>query len=118
MRAKLATFWLPLPPSVNGAYAGKGRRYKSPKYKAWLRQCKMLLIGFKTKDAVKIRYTMFFPDRRPRDICNYEKLVSDLLVEKKVIPDDNHVQLPEVSLKFGGYDKTNPRVEVEIFQWI
>jgi hypothetical protein len=29
------SFTLPFPPSVNGLFSGKARRYASPAYKAW-----------------------------------------------------------------------------------
>ena len=38
----------------------------------------------------------------------------DLLVDAGVLPDDNWFVVDTALLKFGGVDKENPRVEVEI----
>ena len=38
----------------------------------------------------------------------------DLLVDAGVIEDDNWFIIPEISLKFGGIDRQNPRCEISI----
>jgi len=42
---------LPLPPSVNGLYAGKTRRFKSNKYKDWIQEA---YIKLKQQETYKI----------------------------------------------------------------
>ncbi len=86
---------LPFPPSVNHAYAngGNGRgRYKTDAYKAWE---KMAALSVKDSHRIGLSgpYTLYIgyraPDRRIRDLGNYEKCVSDFLVAQGVIKDDN-----------------------------
>lgn len=86
------TFTLPFPPSVNGLFAGKGRRYCSKTYKAW----KLAAQSFVPAGLVAGPYTLELlfdrPDRRARDLGNLEKAVSDLLVERGLVIDDSCCQ--------------------------
>jgi len=104
---------LPLPPSVNALYGGgsKQRRFKSAGYKNWLERCPKL--EPKMFKKIALRYTFYFPDKRMRDIGNYEKAVSDYLVAQNFIEDDSWSCLSQLTLVFGGIDK-NSRVEVGI----
>jgi crossover junction endodeoxyribonuclease RusA len=83
---------LPFPPSVNNLYAnGKRGRYKSPSYMAW---CAEASIGVKDShrqgiEAYSLAICLRRPDKRQRDLGNYEKAVSDLLVAHGVIADDS-----------------------------
>lgn len=78
----------------------------------------VFIIGPSIVGPVKIIYTMYFPDKRNRDLFNYEKLISDILVKNGIIIDDNHNVISEGIVRFGGYDKTMPRVEVDIFKTV
>ena len=66
---------------------------------------------FKEKAVVTLTY--YFPDKRRRDSDNYAgKLILDGLVRAGIIEDDSfdNVQL----VLRGGYDKENPRTEIEV----
>lgn len=85
--------FLPFPPTVNKLYSGKQRRYCSDAYKSW-----KILAGSKLKQSpgrkiyygkVKVTYEFRRPDNRIRDVFNYEKALTDLLVEYGVIRDDS-----------------------------
>jgi len=88
---KEVTIILPLPPSVNGLYAGMARRFKSKKYKEWLEQavdsCGTTLSKYEVNPDVwfKTEYTYYMPlwykngNVKKRDVGNYEKAVSDFL---------------------------------------
>lgn len=112
-----ATF--PLPPSVNSAYGnapGK-RRFKSRSYKTWLEsQIEIKANCYNVNKPIKIKYTMFFPDKRTRDLSNYIKIIDDWLVKNSYLSDDDHRIIVEGTFCFGGYDKLNPRVEVAIWE--
>jgi|SRR5580704_5963309 Holliday junction resolvase RusA-like endonuclease len=108
-------FTLPFPPSVNAMFGGGSaqRRFKSKSYKEWLLKCPSLK-AFKINYPVILDYTFFWPDKRIRDVGNYSKGVTDFLVSQEVILDDNwHIVVCE-TLRSGGIDKENPRVEVVI----
>jgi len=64
--------------------------------------------------ACKVSMTMYAPDRRKSDLSNKFESVADLLVDNGWLEDDNWYVMSEVSLKFGGVDKDNPRVEITI----
>jgi hypothetical protein len=72
----------------------------------------------KPYQKAKVSIKIFFPTIRRRDERNYDaKWLIDGLVTAKIIVDDNVdvIGSPEVVL---GYDKNNPRVEVEIWEVI
>lgn len=58
--------------------------------------------------------TIFAATRRKEDLTNKAESVMDLLVDMGVIADDNWNEIPRVYLSYGGYDKSNPRAEIEI----
>lgn len=118
---------LAMPPSVNGLFAGKSRRYKSTEYKAWIRAAFGELYFTGCLDAgddprisgrIKASYIFHFQaDYRKRDIANYEKALSDFLVARGVIEDDSCID--EMVLKRGyptGLSSENktPYVEVRL----
>lgn len=67
-------------------------------------------------DSVRIVYAFYLPDKRKRDLTNYVKVPEDYLVSQCVIEDDNHRIASETILTFGGIDRGNARVEVEIWR--
>lgn len=67
---------------------------------------------------VSITYTLFVKTKRLCDVGNvlsiHDKYFQDALVECGKLPDDNYQHVPEIVFLFGGQDKENPRVEIEI----
>lgn len=91
--------YLPLPPSVNELFDGgrnSPRRFTSSVYKAWQQAALYSLVGFPydmIKGPVAILYSYKRPaDKRARDMMNFEKALSDLLVTARIIEDDCHIQ--------------------------
>jgi len=111
----ICSFSLPLPPSVNGAYSGKGRRHKSKAYKAWLERCRGFDLPPLIMKDVIIDYVFYFPCKRDRDVQNYLKLVTDYIVDQGVILDDNYRRLPHSMQSFGGISKRNGYVNITIY---
>lgn len=61
-----------------------------------------------------ITYRFFMPTRRAFDLDNMTpKFVNDGFVEAKLLEDDNVNFVHEIFLT-GGYDKDNPRMEIDI----
>lgn len=95
----MTSLFLPFPPSVNGLFNGKARRFKSDGYKEWLKEAKAdldaqkYIDGFKWKNhtgQVRITLMLKAPDNRLSDVDNRIKAVLDFLVKHKVIvADDN-----------------------------
>ena len=69
-------------------------------------------------NVIKLWYRVFAPSKRLVDtnnICSIaDKFFCDALVEAGKLEDDNYNFLIETRFTFGGIDKGNPRVEVEI----
>ena len=67
-------------------------------------------------EQVRLYATVYFPDRRWRDLDNYHapifKGVQDALEAACVIPKDNTRHIPELPGLCFGYDKKNPRTEI------
>ena len=83
---------LPFPPSVNGLFSGKSRRFTSSGYRAWQNEATEALIGQDIKPVggnTIITYGFQRPDKRQRDVQNYIKAVSDFLVDRSIITDDS-----------------------------
>lgn len=55
----------------------------------------------------------FYPKTHHRsDATNKAESVMDLLVHAGILPDDNWFVVPEITLRLGGVDSDNPRVEI------
>jgi crossover junction endodeoxyribonuclease RusA len=108
---------LPFPPSVNSLYGGGSgqKRFKSKTYKAWEVSCSILANAEGCLAGIySIKYTFYLPDKRKRDLTNYLKAPEDYLVSQCILLDDNHEIVQRTVAQFGGIDKGNPRVEIEI----
>ncbi len=95
-------FTLPFPPSVNALYSTNWKtkkRFKSKRYEAWIELAIKHLNGVPVvRGKVKALYEFGRPDKRKRDVANYEKAVSDLLTYTFVLEDDS--QIEEITLKW------------------
>ncbi len=108
-------FYLPFPPSANTAYPTNfktKKRFKSKKYQEWLNVC-LSEIGIHAPVLVTGRvvciYTFGRPDKRRRDVENYVKPVSDLLVAAGIIEDDSLID--KLTIQWG--EITGCKVEVQ-----
>ena len=109
---------LPFPPSVNGLYSGKARRFKSKLYVAWIALAKQALLYQEVHNLpdfgrvpLEVHYVFGKPDKRGRDVENYCKAVSDFLVDNAIIVDDSYIQ--RMVLEWGEVDG----VEITISEW-
>ena len=57
---------------------------------------------------------MFLPNKMQRDLSNYVKLSEDYLVSQNVLEDDNYNIVQKIEILFGGIDRINPRIEIDI----
>lgn len=84
-------------------------------YSSWQREASKQLYGIKpVKNIQSIDIVIFAGDKRKGDLTNKAESIMDLLVDNKIIPDDNWYIVSSVHLKFAGIDKNNPRAEVTI----
>lgn len=108
----------PLPPSSNGAYATNfktKKRFKSKDYEDWLSEIQPLYGAyFDAEMPCEVNMNIWFPDKRSRDLGNYEKLLIDYIVEQGILSDDNFKIVQKKTTTFAGLDKKNPRIEVLI----
>lgn len=61
---------------------------------------------------ISVTCVFYFDNRRRHDLDNALSSVMDALVAAKVIEDDSVAYVDCLTLQYGGYDKTNPRVEI------
>jgi len=110
-----ACLMLPYPPSTNGLFAGKARRFTSKAYKSWQFDADAALLQQtplpRFTDRVVLTLTFGRPDKRRRDLGNLEKAVSDQLVKHNILADDSLIEI--LMLAWG--DVTGCRVEIEPF---
>lgn len=99
------TFALPFPVSVNGLFAsGKTRRFKSQKYCDWLLEAGLRLAQQKPtkfKGQVEIQYVLQEKnDKIRRDLMNFEKATTDLLVSHGIIEADDVRIVREITMRW------------------
>lgn len=86
-------FILPFPPSVNTSYnINKGKRVKGAKVKEWEIRANIALNKqniLPINQRCYLIYSLNTPDNRIRDCGNYEKTLTDFLVSKGILQDDN-----------------------------
>lgn len=85
---------LPWPPSTNHSHHyGSGRKFMSKQTKLFRQQVQNIVCDAKAK--IDGRLAMFLalypPDKRRRDIGNYEKQTTDALMEAGVFLDDEQI---------------------------
>ncbi|MDE2020425.1 MAG: RusA family crossover junction endodeoxyribonuclease [Patescibacteria group bacterium] len=106
------TLRLPLPPSVNAAYAnipGVGR-IASKRLRAWKKEAGwQILIQKPTRVYGPYTLEITLPRKMRGDISNRIKACEDLLVELSVTPDDRFCE--GISIKRG--DVTEMEIEIE-----
>ena len=56
----------------------------------------------------------YWNDKRLFDLSNKVESICDLMVDVGLIADDNYMVIPELTARFGGVDKLNPRCEVTL----
>lgn len=70
------------------------------------------------KGSCRVCYTIFYPTNRKFDIDNIGSVVTkfnmDALVELGILDDDNCTVVKEITYKYGGVDRNEPRCEVSI----
>lgn len=89
----------------------------SENYEAWHEEMMLRVRRFRPKkpfETAVITVRIFPPDRIKGDLSNKEESVFDLLVDAGFLKDDNWFVLGEKHTYFGGVDRKNPRVELEI----
>lgn len=106
------TLRLPIPPSVNSAYAnipGVGR-IASKRLKNWKREAGwQILIQKPTRVHGPYNLTITVPKRMKGDLDNRLKGIIDLLCELRITPDDS--QMHGVTIRRG--DVTEMEIEIE-----
>jgi Holliday junction resolvase RusA-like endonuclease len=83
---------IPTPPSTNNLFFNAGkRRVRTQKYNDWIDRAAPHVEGWKWAGSypVAITITVLERARSNRDIANYEKAVTDLLVSQGVIKGDS-----------------------------
>lgn len=99
---------------------GKSRPIVIPSknHEIWHTQAISQLLGKHRVEGQILRLeAVFYPStKRKSDLSNKFESIADLLVDAGIISDDNWFVVPEVSLKFGGVDKENPRAEITIYE--
>jgi len=86
----------------------EGREYK--KTVAWLVRASRL--SFTNNERLEVCATVYFRDKRRRDLDNIGKLLLDALQDGGMYKDDS--QIDDLRYVRAGVDKSNPRVVVVI----
>ncbi len=91
----MITLTLPWPSSTNHSHHyGSGRKFLSKKTKQFREQVQEIVIDAKcgkVNGRLAVFYAFYPPDRRRRDIGNYEKQTTDALMETGIFDDDEQI---------------------------
>lgn len=83
---------LPLPPSLNNAYANnpRGGRYPTKKTTKWKDEAGWIILAMALpRIHGPYRFTLLVPQKMRGDVSNRPKLVEDLFVKLGITPDDS-----------------------------
>lgn len=89
----------------------------SKKYTEWHKEASAQIVDSVPKKPIKncsIDLVLYAPDKRKADLTNKAESVMDLLVDMGFLEDDNWFVVGNLNLKFGGVDRENPRVVIDI----
>lgn len=88
----------------------------SESYKNWHDEQSFILSMFKIKtfDKAQLDVDFYFPDNRVSDLSNKFESLADLLVDNKILKNDDWRCVGDIGLHFKGVDKKDPRVEITI----
>ena len=106
---------LPMPPSGNGLFPGRSRRYRSPEYKAWADEAGWELARQRPV-SVTGRVSLLIEVAEPKtkratDVTNRIKAVEDLLVSHGVIQGDDQRYVRRVTAEWADIDAIRITVE-------
>lgn len=104
---------------VTNRKTGKPFIISSERHNDWetgaIEELSLQFNGYKVTDyPITISATFYNSSKRRKDLDNQISSVLDVLVKAGVIEDDNVNFIDRLSLKYGGVDKHNPRVEISL----
>lgn len=111
---------LPFPPTLNNLFINNPQtrgRFASKKYRTWQDEAARAIemqrpfLAWQNM-GVSVTYSFGRPDKRRRDVANYEKAISDALTRGGVLGDD--AQIEHMTLRWDS-DVVGCRVEIEEF---
>lgn len=114
-------FTLPVPPTANNLFptGRSGRRFPSKQYTAWKKYADLLWIkqGLSAKEfpitgRIRAHYVFHFADKRRRDIANFEKAITDFIVDHGAIEDDSTIDV--LVLQRGSFTKDESFAEITL----
>ena len=94
-----------------------GRICNTPnsKYQKWHKEVSREFPSLEIEGSCDIEIKIYFPDLRRADLTNKAESIMDLLVDNKIIEDDNHEIVKKIHIESMGIDRFNPRAEVTIW---
>lgn len=113
---KLNARIIPTPPSTNNLFFNAGkRRVRTQKYNNWIDRAAPHVEGWKWAGSypVAITITVLEKARANRDIANYEKAVTDLLVSQGVIKGDSVKYVTSMRIEYRPGNVAGVRVGIE-----
>ena len=114
---------LPMPISVNTAYAWKSIRHKSKQYKKWIQLADIeysknsINYSIKWDNWLEVRYNYFFSlytlkgKKRIKDVWNYEKVLTDYICTKIEWLEDHKIRI--INLEKHDSDKNTVKILIK-----
>lgn len=112
---------VPSKKNSRNAFLKRGRIFNIPskQYTAWHKEASKTIqesdrLLLSEIDLVRLQF--WAPDKRSADLTNKAESIMDLLVDNKVILDDNWYVVNRVDIEFKGVDRIKPRCRVDIYR--
>ena len=96
--------------SINAAF--QGRRYKTQECVEYETNCLWFIKGQMIEGEVKLQYKFYLKNYSRTDVGNLEKILTDLLVRKKIIIDDRYVK----KIILEKFKSNEDKIEIEILK--
>ena len=94
-----------------------GRYFISPSsaYKQFEKDCRFFLPEIPTINyPINLKCVFYMDTRRRVDLVNLQESICDVLVKYKILEDDDRDVVASMDGSLVLYDKSNPRIEIEI----
>lgn len=104
---------------ITNRNTGKPMIISSARHNEWERTAlatlRLQFDGYRvTGYPVALGLTFYFKNKRAHDLDNVAASIMDVLTKAGILEDDSTNYVNQLTLTFGGVDKENPRVEINL----
>ena len=104
---------------ITNSRTGKPMIISSSRHNDWeksaIASLVLQFVGYRVTDyPVALSLKFWFSNKRAHDLDNVAASIMDVMTKAGILEDDSTKYVSRLVLEFGGVDKENPRVEIEL----